>query len=98
MEKIARLMEHISKSLDAGRYLDTRHATDRQNERAITRPEILYVLRHGYHEKRKDRFETQYQGWNYAIRGKTIDLRELRIIVSFDKNLMLVITAIDLNL
>jgi hypothetical protein len=98
MEKVAQLMEHISRCLDAGRYLDTRHAADRQNDRAITRPEVLQVLRRGHHEKRKDRFEAQYQAWNYSIRGRTIDLRELRVIVSFDKDMMLVITAIDFNL
>lgn len=98
MEKLGQLMEQISECLDAGRYFDTRHASERQSERAITRPEVFYVLRHGYHEKRKDKFEANYQAWNYAVRGKTIDKRELRIIVSFDERNMLIITAIDLNL
>lgn len=98
MEKLARLMEKIREHLDAGRFLDTRHAYERQSERAITRPEVLYVLRRGYHEKRKDKFEAHYQTWNYAVRGKTIDKRELRIIVSLDERNMLIITAIDLNL
>ncbi len=90
-------MKVISESVKAGKYLDTRHATDRKNERLITRPEILYILKHGYHEKRKDKFEEQYQTWNYAVRGKTIDRRNLRIIVSFDPSGMLIITAIDLD-
>jgi Domain of unknown function (DUF4258) len=98
MEKIARLKDQITECLDAGRYLDTRHANERQAERMIIRSEVIYVLRNGYHEKRKDKFETQYQAWNYAIRGKTIDKRELRVIVSFDEQNMLIITAIDLNI
>ena len=98
MEKLARLMEQIRECLDAGRYLDTRHASERQSKRVISRPEVLYVLRRGYHEKRKDKFEAFYRTWNYAIRGKTTDKRDLRIIVSFDERKMLIITAIDLNL
>ena len=98
MEKVAQLLSAVRECIDARRFLDTRHATDRKAERSITRPEILYVLRRGHHEKRKDRFEPRFQAWNYAIRGKTVDARELRVIVSFDKNNMLIITAIDLNL
>ncbi len=50
-----------------------------------------------WHEKAKDQFSERYESWNYAIRGKTIDLRELRVVVSFDENNMLVITVIDLD-
>ena len=98
MEKAAQLLIVIREHLDGGRYFDTRHGSERKLERLITRPEVLHVLRHGYHEKRKDKFESQFQAWNYAIRGKTSDGKELRVIVSFDENNMLIITAIDLNL
>lgn len=91
-------MEAIKGFLDSGRYLDTRHATDRQGEREITRPEVIQVLRGGHHEKRRDRFEEAYNAWSYSVRGKTIDRRQLRIIVSFDSETgMLIITAIDLD-
>ena len=70
---------------------------DRQNERKITRPELLFVLKNGFHEKAKDKFEIRYQAWNYSIRGATVDGRKLRVIVSFDENGMLIITAIALN-
>lgn len=89
----ALVREHI----DAGTYLDTRHASSRKAERQITLPEVLYVLRHGYHEKRKDSFHEEHGAWTYAIRGKTVDRRELRICVSFDPGGMLVITTIDLD-
>jgi len=96
--KIDRLLERIREALDTGRFLDTVHATQRQAERQITRPEMLYVLRHGWHEKRKDVFDTRYQAWNYAIRGKTIDGRPLRVVVSFeDDTQLLIITAIALG-
>ena len=95
--KISNLMETIRKCIEQGRYLDTRHATQRQAERNVTRPEYLHALLNGYHEKRKDKFEEAYSTWNYSVRGKTIDARELRIVVSFDENNMLIITAIDLS-
>lgn len=85
--------EHI----EAGKYLDTRHAFDRKAERQITLLEVLYVLRHGYHEKRKDEFKEEHDAWNYAMRGKTVDGRELRVCVAFDPSGMLIITTIDLD-
>jgi hypothetical protein len=95
--KIGKLLETIRKCLDNGNYLDTRHVFQRQTEREITRPETHYVLRNGFHEAKKDRFDRDYKTWNYAIQGKTLDDRKLRIIVSFDENNMLIITAIDLE-
>lgn len=91
-------MDVIKECLDSGQYRDTTHATDRQDERVITRPEITQVLRRGHHEKSKDRFDEQYNAWNYAVRGRTVDRRELRIVVSFEEATgMLIITAIDLR-
>lgn len=96
--KIDQLLERIREALDTGRFLDTVHTTQRQTERQITRPEMLYVLRHGWHEKRKDVFDTRYQAWHYAIRGKTVDGRQLRVVVSFEADTqMLIITAIALG-
>jgi hypothetical protein len=95
--KIINLMVEIRKCLDTGKYLDTRHATERQAERDITRPEILRVLRTGFHEKRKDQFKEEYQAWNYSVRGRTVDARKLRVIISFDPSGMLIISAIDLD-
>jgi hypothetical protein len=92
------MMTHIRNCIEQGRYLDTRHALERQVERAINRNEILYVLKNGYHEKKKDKFDELYQAWNYAVRGKTLDRRELRVVISFeDASGMLLITAIELK-
>lgn len=96
--KIGNLKGILEQCLDAGRYLDTRHAHFRRQQRLIRRPEILHVLKHGYHEKRRDIYEETYQEWNYAIRGKTPDGRELRVIVSFEEMDLIIITAIDLGL
>lgn len=90
------LLKMIRHTVETGNYLDTRHANDRRTERLISRLEMEYVLLHGRHEKRKDQYEEIHQSWNYAIRGKTIDKRDLRVIVSFE-NKMLVITAMEVG-
>ena len=96
--KISDLLAEVKAKIVSGYYLDTRHATHRRVERKITRLEVIYVLITGRHEKFKDRFDELHRSWNYAIRGKTIDAKELRIIVSFEeKSQLLIITAIDLK-
>ncbi len=95
--KVVNLLELVATHIESGKYLDTRHSEARQDQRKITRPELLYVLKHGHHEKRKDRFDDHYKAWNYSIRGKTVDKRDLRVIVSFDPAGMLIITAIEIE-
>jgi hypothetical protein len=96
-EKLPNLMTAIGVCIQTGSYLDTRHATQRQAERQISRPDILHVLKTGHHEKKKDQFNEQYKAWNYAVKGRSIDGREIRVIVSFEKNGLLIITAIGLD-
>lgn len=80
--------------------MDTRHATDRQSLRLITRQEIVQALRAGHHVSSRDRYEPGYHelGWSYCIEGKTKDNRRLRIVVAFDAETnTLIVTAIDLD-
>lgn len=92
------VLKRVREAINNNQYLDTVHALERQSQRLVSRPEYLYVLRKsGYHEKRKDQFIEAFNAWNYAIRGKTIDERELRVIVSFDPSGLLIITVIDLE-
>jgi hypothetical protein len=48
------------------------------------------------HEKDKDLFDVKRQMWKYAIRGKTLDGINLRIIVAFEKE-MVIITVMRLK-
>ncbi|MBT9546712.1 MAG: DUF4258 domain-containing protein [Candidatus Sericytochromatia bacterium] len=96
--KEVNLLTKVRTAITSGDFADVDHAQIRQAERKITRPEYLYVLtKSGWHEKRKDTFIEAFKAWNYAIRGKTIDERELRVIVSFDEDGLLIITVIDLE-
>jgi hypothetical protein len=56
--------------------------------------DVLHILKHGNHEKEKDSFDVKRQSWKYAIRGKTPDGIELRIIVAFTEALLGIITII----
>ena len=93
-KKIENLLERIRNCINSDTYRDTFHAIERKAERNITLPEIIYVLTSGRHEKNKDHFEEVFNSWNYAIRGKTMDGLELRVIVSFDKDRDLLIIPI----
>jgi hypothetical protein len=96
-EKHPNLKALIAKCIADGNYYDTRHATDRKNERSITRLEVIQILTKGHHEKKKDEFKSEFNAWNYAIRGKTLDSRDLRIVVSFDEAIkLLIITTIEI--
>jgi hypothetical protein len=96
-DRIENVVELTRAAAQKGNYLLTFHAQQRQCERTISRPEIEYVLEHGWHEDRKDKFDETHQAWNYAVRGQTFgDECELRIIVSFDATLIIV-TVIDLD-
>jgi hypothetical protein len=96
--KIPDLLEVVRERATSGNYLLLEHARDRGEERGITEPEWLYVLKHGYHEKRKDQFDDFHRAWAYSIRGKTVDGRDLRVVVSFDEDpTMLIVTLIELS-
>jgi len=97
VQKVDDLLTKIKSSLIAGEYLFTDHAEEMLQDREVTRQEVQEVLISGFHEKRKDSFDEKYNAWKYSVKGKTLDQRPLRIIVSFDPDGMLIITIIDLN-
>jgi hypothetical protein len=54
------------------------------------------VLKNGYHEEAYSNFEVKRQAWKYAIRGKTPDGIDLRVIVAFLEK-MAIITVIEIT-
>ena len=96
--KIDDLLSVIKTCIEAGRYFSCLHLEQREDERNITRREVLHVLRNGFHEKKEDDFDEGYRVWHYAIRGKTLDNRDLRVFVSFDKeSFMIIITTFEIG-
>lgn len=68
-----------------------------ETERYISLPDVIDILRNGYHEKAKDTWDNIFKSWNYAIRGRTVDQDACRIVVSFEENGLLIITVIRLE-
>lgn len=97
-QKLDCLLDKIKDCIEKGKYLVTMHALDRQNERIISLPETLHVLKTGHEDKKKTSFDKERNTWKYAIRGKTIrDKLDVRVIIAFDKDEMLIITVIRLG-
>ena len=69
----------------------------RKMERAIELQDVVYVLKNGFHETKKTVYDQEHKSWKYAIRGTTIDGDDLRIIVTFVTDDLLVITLIRLG-
>ena len=89
----------IQQAVAKGEYVPVLHAKQRLDERQVTLAEVEYVIQNGRREPKKDEFKIEYNCWNYAIKGKTIDKRHLRIAVTLDRlTRVLVITVIDLDI
>ena len=97
-DKITDLMGTVQECIEKGNYFVTTHAFIRQSQRMISLPESLHILRTGYEEKRKTCFDVEHSTWKYAIRGKTLrDGLDVRVIVAFDEDGMLIITVMHVE-
>ena len=92
-EKFTDILEKIRECIEQENYQFSQHALDRVRERGIDIHTSLYVLLNGYEEKRKTTFDKDNNNWKYAIRGKTRDDLDIRIIVVIDEHGMIVITV-----
>jgi len=94
LPKLENVLETIRKCIEEDRYTLSTHALIRKEERKIDIAEVVHVLKTGYEEKKKTCFDDSNNVWKYAIRGKTkIGKLDVRVIVSFDENEMLIITV-----
>ncbi len=96
-EKVKDIMRLVAAAARAGLLLYSGHANERLRDRRIVKPEVEAILVNGYHEARKDQFSEQHAAWDYAIRGKTVDGRSLRIVVALIEPGVIIVTAIDLD-
>ena len=101
MSKKPPKIEHVASSIrnhaERGDVLFLSHAVIRQGERDVTREEVLMVLIKGRHVPKRDRFDASHHAWSYAVEGRTVEERHLRVIVAFDDG-MIVVTVVDLDL
>ena len=96
------LFELISEHIEYGNYIFLKHAKQRLEERAILDIEVLDILegkpgRKTKRNKSKDKHEEGRHDWNYCIEGASLDGEKIRVIVSFDEDLMPIITVVRLD-
>lgn len=89
----------LAKKISDGNYIFAKHAKQRLKDRDITDIEVLDILenkknRKRKRNKRKDEYEPGRQDWKYCIEGHDIDGLKIRIIISFNEELMVIITVI----
>lgn len=97
-KKLDNILFIIRECIEDDRIADTIHSLERRKQRDISLIEIIHVLKTRRHEKNKDCFDEIFRSWNYSIRGITIDKKDLRVIVAFDKDTnLLLITAFYLG-
>ena len=84
------LLKKVKEHVRNKTYFLAKHALERQIERQINLPEIIYVLEHGKREQTKDTFDVKRQLWKYAIRGKTSNAINLRVIVAFEEAMVII--------
>jgi len=92
----------ITEKINDGNYIFLKHARERLRERKVNDLDVINILENKNARKRKrnkskDSYTPGYQDWNYCIEGKDLDGFNIRIIISFDNNLMLVITVIRID-
>jgi hypothetical protein len=92
------LFKLIEDSIELGNYVFTKHAMDRVGERAILEITVLDILEgrslsKRRRNKRKDKFEEGAYDWSYCIEGEDRNNKKIRIIVTFEDNLMPIITV-----
>ena len=83
----------IRELIEKNKYKVKAHAIERQIQRSVSLRDTLFVLKHGIHEGGKDQFDVKRQSWRYAIRGKTPDNVDIRVVVAVE-NLVVIITVI----
>lgn len=87
------LLPQIRELIAKNKYRLKLHAIERQIQRSVSLRDTLFVLMHGSHEEEKDSFDIQRQHWRYAIRGKTPDGIDIRVVIAIE-NMVIVITVI----
>lgn len=94
-----RLIQEKIESLD---YVITKHAKQRQKERFVNDLDVLHILENKKGRKRKrnkakDRYTVGYKDWCYCIEGRDLCGGKIRIVLTFDESLMLIVTVIRLE-
>src|SRR5215212_5775517 len=83
-QKLENVLATAKQCIEKGNYVATFHAECRQLERDITLLDALHVIKNGYRVPKYDKFKEEWNEWNYAIQGQSLQKEDIRVIVSFD--------------
>ena len=89
------LQEKIVQHIKSGKYRLSKHAYIEQAHDELDVQDTLHVLKTGVHKKTKTTFSNKYQVWHYAIEGKTEERKNVRVIIAFSTEMM-IITVMEL--
>jgi hypothetical protein len=90
----AKLRKEILEHIEKGRYRLTKHADEELKNDDLDLKDALDILKNGTHNRKKTEFNNKHQMWHYAIEGITKDLNNIRVIIAFSGE-MLIITAME---
>lgn len=99
-EKVKELLKIVRDAFSSGNYIYSSHSGERQLQRGISDGDIRHAIANGWHEKRKDEWKSEFNAWNYAIRGTSLNDENLRIVLAVEKNetvLIVIVTVINLD-
>lgn len=95
-KKITGVEVKIRSLVDEENLIYSSHALDQMEKRGISQPEVLDVLRRGNREAAKDKLVGEH--WSYALRNFVWSSeRNLRVIVALDQDMVIVVTAIEIE-
>ena len=88
----------LDEKIAARDYVFKKHARQRQKDRSISDLEVLDILegkakRDRHRNKTKDKYEQGKNDWNYCVEGQNLDKKKIRVIISFEEDMIPIITV-----
>jgi hypothetical protein len=96
--KDAAIDQKIKNCLVNRRYKQSLHALERIDKRKVSFQDVLFVLETGRREEAKDSYDEAFQNWKYAIRGKTLEDVDIRVIITINEENVVIITVVNLTI
>ncbi len=96
--KDVEIAKKIKNCLINRQYKQSLHALERIDKRKVTFQDVLFVLENGRREEAKDSYDEAFQNWKYAIRGKTLEDIEIRVIIVISEDNIVIITVVNLTI
>lgn len=92
------LFSLLDEKIANAEYVFNKHAKQRQIDRTISDLDVLNILvdknkRNRHRNKKKDKYEEGREDWNYCVEGQNLLKKSIRIIISFEDDMIPIITV-----